>query len=174
MKVFFLLEQTISAAAWVTDGAVGRVEHGKELEIPAAFDIAIALANQFPEHVPEQLITSLGLLTASSGDPAAYIDCLKWSLRVEPFKKWENRMRLTKVLVGNQYVNHGFLQYTIYWYHLHDKVRPNVGSSSVAVAAHFKRIYGKQEGLNEHKKYLTLLDAAYPPSPNPPKSPSRN
>jgi hypothetical protein len=58
--------------------------------------------------------------------------------------------------------------YIIYWYHMHEKVRPIEGSSAVAVKNLFNRVYGKVEGPKEHMKYMALLDAAYPPSPKPP------
>lgn len=159
------LTQTFTAAANPGDKATGRVERGHELEIPATFDIAIAIANQYPDQVPEQLINFIPDLTSSSGYPAAYIDCLKWSLRVDEFRKWENQMTFHEIQVGNHCVRNDLFHYTIYWYHMHDKVRPTPGSTAVAIKALFKRIYGNQEGMKEYKKYLALLDAAYPPAP---------
>ena len=160
-----ILTETFETVAHPSDNATGRVERGRELEIPASFEIAIAIANQFPEHVPEQLINFLPILPSSPGQIAFYIDYLKWSRRVESFKKWENLMTLHEVQVGNYCVQNEMLHYTIYWYHLHEKVRPNPGSSGLAIKALFKRIYGNDEGLKEHKKYLALLDAAYPAPP---------
>ena len=162
---FHFLAQTITAAADAADKATGRVERCRELEIPAAFDIVIAIANQFPDQVPEQLINFLPGLTSSSGHIASYIECLKWSLRVESFKKWKDLMTFHEIQVGNLCVRNGMFHYPIYWYHLHENVRPTPGSTAVAVKALFTRIYGKQEGMKEHKKYLILLDAAYPPPP---------
>ncbi len=169
---FNLLTQTFTALAPRADEATGRKEHGKELEIPAIFDIGIAIANQFPEnmrgYVPEVLINALGRVTSSTGHTASYIEFLKWSLRVEALKKLESDMGFHQVMVGNRYAEYQMLHYIIYWYHLREEVRPIEGASDVAIKNLFKRIYGKDEGPKEHKKYLTLLDAAYPPLPKPP------
>ncbi len=168
---FGLLTESFKAA--VSGGeATGRKEHGRELEIPATFDIGIAIANQFPEnmrgYVPEILINALARVTSSTGHTASYIECLKWSLRVEVLKKLESDLNFNRVMVGNRCAENQMFHYIIYWYHLHEEVRPFEGSSAVAVKNLFNRIYGKVEGPKEHKKYMALLDAAYPPSPKPP------
>ena len=168
---FGLLTETFKAAVSGSE-ATGRKEYGRELEIPAAFDIGIAIANQFPEnmrgYVPEILINALARVTSSTGHAASYIECLKWSLRVEALKKLESDMNFHRVMVGNRCAENQMFHYIIYWYHLHKEVRPFEGSSAIAVKNLFNRIYGKVEGTKEHKKYMALLDAAYPPSPNPP------
>ncbi len=162
-----MLSQTFSEAANSGLDSAGRMARGGELEIPAAFDIAMSIANEFPDRAPEKLLNFLPLLLSSTGDPAAYIECLKWALRVQSFARWNNLMQLNNIQVGNHCVRNGLLHYTIYWYHLHEKVRPDVGSSAIAIEALFEKIYGKQEGQKEHKKYLALLDAAYPPPEKP-------
>ncbi len=171
---FHLLTPTFTALAPRGDEATGRKEHGKELEIPAIFDIGIAIANQFSEnmrgYVPEILLNALARVTLSTGDTASYIEFLKWSLRVDALKKLESDMDFHRILVGNACAENQMFHYIIYWYHLHEEVRPIEGSSAVAVKNLFNRIYGKQEGPKEHKKYLALLDAAYP---SPPKSPTK-
>jgi hypothetical protein len=172
---FSLLTQAFAALAPRGDEATGRKEYCKELEIPAIFDIGIAITNQFPEnmrgYVPEILINALARVTSSTGHTASYIECLKWSLRVEALKKLESDMDFHRVMVGNRCVENQMFHYTIYWYHLHEEVRPFEGSSAVAIKNLFSRLYGKEEGPKEHKKYMALLDAAYPP---PPKHPSKN
>ncbi len=170
-----LLSQTFSQAADSGLDSAVRKARGAELEIPAAFDIAMAIANEFPDRAPENLLNFLPLLLSSTGDPAAFIECLKWALRVQPFSRWHNLMQLNNIQVGNHCVRNGLLHYTIYWYHLHVNVRPDAGSSATAIEALFEKIYGKQEGQKEHKKYLALLDAAYPSlaKPTAPKAPQR-
>ena len=69
--------------------------------------------------------------------PDAYIDCLKWTLRVKPFAQWDNLMRLNQIEVGNHCVRNGLLHYTIYWYHLRENRRPDPGSAGLAIKALF-------------------------------------
>ena len=168
---FYLLTQTFTALAPRGDEATGRKEYCKELEIPAIFEIGISIANQFPEnmrgYVPEILINALARVTSSTGHTASYIECLKWSLRVEALKKLESDMTFHRIMVGNHCAENQMFHYIIYWYHLSEEVRPLEGASDVAIKNLFNRIYGKEEGTKEHKKYMALLDAAYPPPPKP-------
>ena len=169
-----LLEQTMTQAEDSGD-TPERAQRGAELEIPAVFEIAMPIANEFPDDVPENLIRFMPHLITGKENAAAYLDCLKWCLRVKAFSKWAALMDLNQLEVSNRLVDHGLLHEAIYWHHLQEKVRPDPGAGDLAVKALFKRIYGDKAWAAEHKKYLALLDAAYPPAnqglkPSPSKS----
>ncbi len=133
----FLLGQTTRAAASPGQDTPERAQRGAELEIPAVQQIAMPLANEFARHVPESLVNFLPSLISSAEIPDAYIDCLKWTLRVKPFAQWDNLMRLNQIEVGNHCVRNGLLHYTIYWYHLRENRRPDPGSAGLAIKALF-------------------------------------
>ncbi len=160
-----LLDQTMSEAQGPGQDTPERAKRGAELEIPAVQQIAIPLANEFAQQVPESLVNFLPYLISSAEHPGPFIDCLKWALRVKAFGKWDNIMRLNQIQVGNHCVRHGLLHQAIYWYHLQENPRPNPGSAGLAIKALFHKINGPQQGPKEHQKYLALLDAAYPPPP---------
>ncbi len=160
-----LLEHTMTQAAYSGADSPERAQRGAELEIPAIFDIAMPIANEFPDDVPKKLVNFLPHLITGRENAAAYIDCLKWTLRVPAFTRWGNLVEGNQIEVSNQCVDHGLLHETIYWHHLQKSVRPNPGSTGQAVRALFDVIYGKMAGATEHQKYLGLLTAAYPPAP---------
>lgn len=165
VDAFQLLDQMLCAVAV---SATDRAARATELEVPVITDIIMPIANALPEHCPERVVSFLGLLLRSTESPALYVDCMKWSLRVKEFAKWPELTRLHRVFAGNHYVNQCLPHYTVFWYHLHDGARPDKGSSEMAVQALFTVLYGKQEGPKEHKKYLDLLNAAYPLASKPP------
>ena len=134
-----------------------------ELEIPAVVEIAIPIANEFPDDVPEKLVRFLPCMFPGKETAAACIYTYKWTLRVKAFAKWDATIDLNQVLASNVLVTHGLLHYTIYWHHLQKNARPDADSNGQAVQALFDEIYGKQAAAKEHKKYLALLNAAYPP-----------
>ena len=159
-----LLEQTMTEAAYAGADSPERAKRGAELEIPAVFEIAMPIANKFPSDVPKKLVNFLPHLITGRKNAASYIDCLKWTLRVKAFSKWENLVECNQIEVSNQFVDHGLLHETIYWHHLQENVRPDPDSTGLAVSALFDEIYGKKAGATEHQKYIDLLNAAYPPA----------
>lgn len=157
-----LLEQTITLAAYTGADSLQRAKRGAELEIPVVFEIAMPIVNEFRDEASKKLVNYLPHLIIGEENADSYIDCLKWTLRVQAFSKWENLVDGNQIEVGNQCVDHGLLHEAIYWHHLQKNVQPDPGSTGQAVRALFDVIYGKKAGATEHQKYSDLLKAAYP------------
>lgn len=139
----------------------GLEKMGHEMEVPAARDIAMALFDDFPEQVSELTCSYPNMIFKHCNNQVEFLNYVKWALRVETFRKWENKTKLYQAYVGNSCVSNGLKSYTIYWYHCHKDVRPGKGWADLAIQQIFKDIYG-QNHKQEYAKYQKLLDAAYP------------